>query len=67
MAHSHLLARHDPERALYLAVPDFSWRGIFAEEVGQVLIEDNTIRVFSFDPKQEKILEGTPLIPGAQQ
>lgn len=65
VVYARLLRRYHPERTLYLAVPDFSWRGIFAEEIGQVLLEDNTLRVVSFDPEQEKIIQWTPSMPGA--
>jgi hypothetical protein len=65
VVYKRLLARYHPERSLYLAVPDFSWRGIFAEEIGQVLLEDATLRVVSFDPDQEKIIQWSPSTPGA--
>lgn len=65
VVYAHLLQRYQPGRALYLAVPDYSWRGIFAEEIGQVLLEDDLLRVISFDPEQEKIIQWTPSMPGA--
>src|SRR5436305_973429 len=50
VVYARLLRRYQPERTLYLAVPDFVWQGIFAEEIGQVLMEDSMLRVLSFDP-----------------
>ena len=65
VVYASLLHRYHPGRSLYLAVPDASWRGIFAEEIGQVLLEDATLRVVSFDPELEKIIQWSPSTPGA--
>jgi hypothetical protein len=60
VVYARLLRRHQPERTLYLAVPEFAWRGIFTEEIGQVLMEDSTLRVLAFDPNREVIVQWTP-------
>lgn len=65
VVYAKLLQRYHPGRTLYLAVPEFSWRGIFAEEIGQVLLEGDLLRVVAFDPEQETILQWTPSIAGA--
>ncbi len=54
--YAHLLQRSDPDRVLYLAVPELARRNVFEEEAGQVMLEDRVIRLFSFDPEQEIIV-----------
>ncbi|MBI5515640.1 MAG: XisH family protein [Deltaproteobacteria bacterium] len=65
VVYARLLRRYQPDRELYLAVPDFAWRGIFAEEIGQVLLEDALVRVVAFDPELEEIVQWKPSMPGA--
>ena len=54
------LKRYDPDRKLYLAVPEATRRSVFEEEAGEVLLEDGLIRLFSFDPQQEVIVQWIP-------
>ena len=58
--YAHLLRRSDPERVLYLALPETARRSVFEEEAGQVMLEDGVVRLFSFDPAQEVIVQWTP-------
>jgi hypothetical protein len=53
--YERLLLRYDPQRTLYLAVTDSVYRTVFEEEAGQILLEDQLIRLFTFDPDQEVI------------
>jgi hypothetical protein len=55
--YDHLLSRYDPERKLYLAAPEAVRESIFEGEAGAVLIEDRVIRLFTFDPFQEAIVQ----------
>ncbi len=55
--YEHLLIRYDPERKLYLAVPEDVRESVFEEEAGLVLIEDKIIRFFTFDLNQEEIIQ----------
>jgi len=55
--YAHLLRRSEPDRVLYLAVPELARRSVFEEEAGQVMLEDGVIRLFSFDPDQEAIVQ----------
>ncbi len=55
--YAHLLMRSDPGRVLYLAVPELARRNVFEEEAGQVMLEDGVVRLFSFDPDQERIVQ----------
>jgi XisH protein len=50
-----LLKRYEPERKLYLAVPDSVRESVFEEEAGQILIEDEIIRLFTFDIDKEEV------------
>ncbi|MCG8368395.1 MAG: XisH family protein [Pseudanabaenales cyanobacterium] len=59
--YERLLIRYAPERRLYLAVSDSVYTTVFEEEVGQILLEDNLIRLLTFDPKQEMITQWIPL------
>lgn len=59
VVYARLLRRYQPDRTLFLAVPDFAWQGIFAEEIGQLLLEDSTLRIMAFDPNEEVILQWT--------
>ena len=42
--YERLLTRYEPERKLYLAVPEDVRESVFEEEAGLVLIEDKIIR-----------------------
>ena len=58
--YAHLLRRSDPDRVLYLAVPEPARLSVFEEEAGQVMLEDGVVRLFSFDPEQEAIVQWMP-------
>jgi hypothetical protein len=58
--YAHLLARQEAGRVLYLAIPERARRSVFEEEAGLVLLEDGVLRLFSFDPDQEVIVQWTP-------
>lgn len=57
VVYERLLTRYDPNRTLYLAVPDAVHQSVFQEEAGAVLIEDGVIRLFTFNPSQEVIVK----------
>ena len=58
--YNQLLKRYVPERKLYLAVTEEIGTSVFAEEAGQVLIEDGILQVVTFDPLQEEIVRWIP-------
>ena len=58
--YEHLLTRYEPERKLYLAVPEDVRESVFEEEAGQVLIEDKIIRLVTFDIALEVIVTWIP-------
>jgi len=55
--YAHLLTRSEPDRVLYLAVPETARRSVFEEEAGQVMLEDGVVRLFSSDPDQEAVIQ----------
>jgi hypothetical protein len=58
--YTHLLARYDPERKLYLAVTDSVYESVFEEEAGEILLQDGVIRLITFNPEQEAIIQWIP-------
>ncbi len=54
-----ILEEQEPERALFLAVPDEPAE-ILAEPVGQLLIAKRLIRAVVFDPQKEEIRRWIP-------
>lgn len=55
-----LLKRYDPNRKLYLAIPDNVRISVFEEEAGQILIEDGLIQIISVDIASETIVSWIP-------
>jgi hypothetical protein len=54
-----LLARTEPERTLYLAIPGDVYSGILSEQVGQIVIADLGIRLLVFDGTTRRITQWT--------
>ena len=53
-----VLKRLQPERVLYLAIPGEACDNLFATgRVGEVLLQDERIRVIVFDPVKQEILQ----------
>lgn len=50
-----LLGAQDPERALFLAVPEDVWNTLFQEPVGETALHYALDRVLCFDPAEERI------------
>jgi len=55
--YERLLTRYEPERKLYLAVPENVIKSVFEEEAGQVLLEDEILRLLTFDTTKEEVLK----------
>jgi len=51
----NILAEIEPERVLYLAVPSYSYYGIFQEPIGQLMISRERLKLIVFDEIGEKI------------
>jgi hypothetical protein len=52
-----LLMRFDPERRLFLAVPESVFRSTFNEPIARPVIEDISVSLIAFDAKQEVIVQ----------
>ena len=55
-----ILIQREPERVLFLAVPDVVIRGVFEEPLGELLLKDQSIRLLGFDPETEVITRWIP-------
>ncbi len=52
-----VLNRTEPNRELYLAIREAIFVDVFAEPLGQVLLENRRVRLVVFDPQAEVILK----------
>jgi hypothetical protein len=50
-----VLAEIEPERVIYLAIPDDVFRDLFEEPIGKLLLKNRRLKLISFDSKQEVI------------
>ena len=50
-----LLGRKEPERMLYLAVPNKILVNLFEDGMGKLLIEDARVQVVGYDPSREEV------------
>jgi hypothetical protein len=55
-----ILMEREPDRVLYLAVPQDIMRDLFEEPLGQLLLKNQLARVVSFDPLAEEIVKWIP-------
>lgn len=55
-----ILTEIEPERALYLAIPQRVYESVFAEKLGQLILNRIQIKLIVFDEKQERIIEWIP-------
>jgi len=58
--YQQILLTKEPERRLYLAVSVQVVKDIFAIELGQLLLNNQVVRVVVFDPEQEEITQWLP-------
>jgi hypothetical protein len=61
-----VLAEREPDRVLYLAVPDDVVRDVFQEPLGLLLLKNHIAQVIGFDPQAEVIVSWTPQTPIAR-
>lgn len=52
-----ILQRLEPDRELYLAIRQQTFNELFAEPIGQILLENKRFKLVIFDPIQEEILQ----------
>ena len=60
-----VLSRAEPERALFLAVNEEVYNNLFEEPIGELLLENQRIRLIVFDPQTEVIRQWIPQNPTA--
>lgn len=52
-----VLAERDPQRQLYIAVPQAVIHDIFEEPLGQLLLNKQLLQVIGFDPDTEELVQ----------
>ncbi|MFM2431797.1 MAG: hypothetical protein RLZZ511_3010 [Cyanobacteriota bacterium] len=52
-----VLRRIDPGRVLYLAIREASFQRLFQQELGMILLEDQVLKLFIFNPDTEEVLQ----------
>lgn len=50
-----ILVKLEPDRVLYLAVRDTTYEEIFAEPIGQILLENKRVKLIIFNANAEEI------------
>lgn len=55
-----ILAAQEPQRHLYLAVTDQTYSTIFSDQLGQLLINGQKLRLLVFDDREERIVAWIP-------
>ncbi|WP_413163532.1 element excision factor XisH family protein [Capilliphycus salinus ALCB114379] len=55
-----VLRKTEPNRALYLAVRETTYKSTFEEPIGQLLIETENLNLLIFEPKKEVIVRWIP-------
>jgi hypothetical protein len=56
MVYQIFLQRKEPERKLYLAVPNYAYENIFHREVGKIIIQSLNIHLIVYSPSGEESL-----------
>jgi hypothetical protein len=62
--YERVLRADQPDRSLWLAIPDRIWNRIFQERLGELLLADGTLRLLVIDVEQEVIERWIPSQPG---
>lgn len=52
-----ILAETEPERELYLAVPQRVYESVFTEKLGQLILNRLQLKLIIFDEKQARIIQ----------
>lgn len=55
-----VLARYEPERRLYLAVPSIAFEAILADDIGRAVREDTGMPIIVFDERKEIVQRWLP-------
>jgi predicted NAD/FAD-dependent oxidoreductase len=60
MLYRNMLRTTQPDRLLYLAVPEPVMVRLFEDDLGQLLFQHENLRVLSYDPTLEEVLKWLP-------
>ncbi|MFM9962969.1 MAG: XisH family protein [Planctomycetaceae bacterium] len=55
-----ILDEQEPDRKLFLAVPEHAMHDVFEEPIGQLLLKDGQVRLFAFSVESEEIIRWMP-------
>jgi len=55
----HFLKTQEPDRDLYLAIPQYAYEDIFARQVGRVAIEEFGLKLIVFSPEERLLWKKT--------
>jgi hypothetical protein len=55
-----IMAKTEPDRQFYLAVPQLAFVALFDQPVGRLLIEEEKLLLIVFDPLREEIMQWVP-------
>ena len=55
-----ILAEQEPDRTLFLAVPEHAMHDVFEEPIGQLLLTTGRTRLFAFSVENEEIIRWMP-------
>lgn len=60
VVYNDVLLQVEPERLLYLAISEEVAKGLFEEPIGQLLLNNNRIRLLVFNPISDVIVQWIP-------
>ena len=63
MLYRLLLNRIEPERIVYLAIPDKAYRELFTEPIGELVISDLPLQLLVIDVEQVEVKRWIPIRP----
>ena len=58
-----ILQRRDAQRMLFLAIPHAILTNLFEDSFGEILLTDNSFRIFGFDPIKSEVTKWIPNRP----
>lgn len=62
--YKRVLRKSQPDRSLWLAIPSRIWAGLFHEALGELLLEDDGLRLLVVDAEKEVIERWIPSTRG---
>lgn len=55
--YTHILSEQQPERLLYLAIPQSVFSDFFSEELPQSVVKFNQVKLLIFQPETEEVVQ----------